>query len=451
MKDVKDTLDKLVPEPAQISDWEAVLRDTRPQRRSLVIQLAVATVLAALAALFFAAPWKGSERVGILDRALAAVGDDPVLHVVFRGGWGGTLVDLKTGGRTPVYGEREIWFDPSRDLVHQISRFGGVVESEEVYERNKGDRELTALWQDYRVALERKTARVIGEDVIDGVPVYWIIVRSQMLPDVADNKNHELAQQVAISRETFKPVAMKYTRDRQPSPDGIEHIIRFETIPVGDADFTGAPDKSLDGQAMMEGREPIDISRATEVLGRTPYWLGREFAGLPLGQVQEVYSATGRREETLVTGARGAEILRCLRARREVHFNCRLPNRGAVIRGDKVYLIGPVQFGPRQTGLMLFYGAIGDDPETSKKEDSSPLYSEPNVVLTEAKPGLRLLGASPFTYVPSAGSVLLVPGSAGYLVRDGVTISIRATSDDLVLEAAKALRTMPSAQSGAGR
>ena len=94
MKDVKETLDKLVPEPETMSNWDAVLRKARPRRRSPIVRLAVATTVAALAALFVVAPWKGSGRVGILDRALAAVGDGPVVHVVFRGDWGGTLVDL---------------------------------------------------------------------------------------------------------------------------------------------------------------------------------------------------------------------------------------------------------------------------------------------------------------------------------------------------------------------
>jgi hypothetical protein len=457
MKDVQETLDRLVPESVQISDWEAVLREARPRRRSLVLQLAAATVLAGVAALFVAAPWNGGERVGILDRALAAAGDGPVLHVVFRGGWGGTLVDLKTGERKPIYGEREVWFDPSRDLVHQISRFGGAVEGEELYERNKRDRELTALWRDYRPALEAGTARVIGEDVVGGVPVYWIIVRALMLPDVADHRNHELAQQVAVSRETFKPVAMRYTRDRHALANGTEHILRFETISLEDADFTSPPERSLNGVAMTGGREPIDIARASEVLGRRPYWLGPEYAGLPLGQAQKVFSATGRRVETLVTGPRAGEIRRCLESRLRLRrararqpgtpstrVNCP-PHMGSVeIRNGKVYeRRGPVHFGPEQTGLALFYGKIGDEPSTFKKEDSSPLYSEPNVVLTEkTKRGLRLLGSWAPAFDPPEGSVLLMPGSSGYLVRDGVHISIRATSDELALGAARALRPM---------
>ena len=62
MKDVQETLDRLVPEPERMSDWEAVLREAKARRRSLTLQLAAATGIIALAALFAVAPWKGSER-----------------------------------------------------------------------------------------------------------------------------------------------------------------------------------------------------------------------------------------------------------------------------------------------------------------------------------------------------------------------------------------------------
>jgi hypothetical protein len=57
MKDVQEALDRLAPEATRISDWEAVLREARRPKRSLALQLAVATGIAALAALFVAAPW----------------------------------------------------------------------------------------------------------------------------------------------------------------------------------------------------------------------------------------------------------------------------------------------------------------------------------------------------------------------------------------------------------
>jgi hypothetical protein len=395
MKDVQERLDSLVPEPARMSDWDAVLREGRPRRRARSLQLVVATGVVALAALFVVAPWKGSERVGVLDKALAAVGDGPVLHVVLRGDWGGTLVNLKTDERKPLYEEREVWFDSNHGLVRQISRFGGVVQYEDVYPRNTKDRELTALWQDYRGALKRGTARVVGEDVVDGMPVYWIIVRSQMLPDVADHKKHEFAQQVAISRETFKPIAMKYTRDRQEPPPGTsEHILRFETVPLDPADFEGNSDTPQSRGPMMFGRTPTAFESAAQILGRTPYWLGPEYAGLALAQTQKE------------------------------RFRIGLPP-GAV----------------EHTGVVFFYGTLGDDPSTFKK-DTIPLMNKPYVEIAQTTDRELLTRGAPLAYVPPAGSIVLMPGISGYFVRDGVYITIRSGNDKLILDAARALMPM---------
>ena len=50
MKDVQETLDRLVPTPARKPDWGSVLRDARPRRRSLAVQLTLATGVAAASA-----------------------------------------------------------------------------------------------------------------------------------------------------------------------------------------------------------------------------------------------------------------------------------------------------------------------------------------------------------------------------------------------------------------
>jgi hypothetical protein len=457
MTDVHEALDRLVPEPARSSAWEEVLRDAGPRRRSLSLQLALATGIMGLVALFVVAPWQGSERVGILDRALAAVGDGAVLHVVFRGEWGGTLVDLKTDERKPVYGESEVWFDPRRDLVHKVSRLGGIVEHELLYERNKGDRELTTLWQDYRQSLERGTARVVGEDVVDGVPVYWIIVRRLMLPDVADDKKHELAQQVAVSRETFKPIAMKYTRDRRAPPGGIAHILRFETVTIDEADFTKPEEPSLEGMAFRERREPIELEQAPDVLGRKPYWLGHRHARLPLAQVSRLEVAAGRRAERVLRGEEAVKAKRCLgllRARARAGGPVRRPQVCRSLRysierrGRDVITRGPVQWTTTNKGVILFYGALGDDP-TVYRTQSVPQFDKPYVSITQTiEPGL--IGTrTPMRYVPPEGSIVVTEKRFGYLVVDGMYISIQAPDEQALLAAARALTPL-SVGTGAG-
>jgi hypothetical protein len=365
------------------------------------------------------------------------------------------VVDLETGKRTPAYGEREVWYDPKRDLAHQISRLGGVVEQDSLYERNAKDEELTALWQEYRRALETGTARVVGKDVIDGVPVHWIVVRSQMLPDVADNRDHEWAQQVAVSQETYKPVAMRYTRDGT-APEGVtERILRYETVSLEQANFAQPREVGLEGTAFREGRVPINLDQAADVLGRTPFWLGEQHEGLPLVHVTRLEVATGVREKRVLRGEAAATARRCLegiragvggRARRPAA--CRALRHGFESCGNEICASGPVKWKTEHTGVVLFYGTLGDDP-TVFRTQSVPQLDKPYVSVTQTTdPGLFVHG-SPMKYVPPAGSILITAKRFGSLVVDGVHVSIQARDEASVVAAARALRPL-SAGSGAG-
>jgi hypothetical protein len=456
--DVKQALERLTPETQRLPYWDGVLQEARPSRlRWAAPRLAIVGAVLGLAVLFAVAPWRENQPTGILDRALAAVGDGEVLHVVFRGEWGGTVIDLETGQRTPAYGEREVWYDPERDLVHLVSRLGGVVEREELYERKPEDKELTTLWQDYRGALERGTARLVGDDVIDGVPVHWLIVRSMMLPDVADGKDHEFAQQVAISKETYKPVAMRYTRDRKAPEGATERILRYETMSVDEADFTEPKEPSLDGMAFREGREPMKLEQAAEVLGRAPYWLGRRHAGLPLAEVSRLEVATGVRAERVLRGEEGLKAKQCLellhaRARRGVPVRrpqvCRSIRYSIETRGRDVITRGPVQWKTTKTAVVLFYGTLGDDP-TVYRTQSVPQFDKPYVSITQTTdPGLMVRG-TPMKYVPPEGSIVITATRFGYLVLDGVHISIQAPDESSLLDAARVLKPL-SDESDAG-
>ena len=108
MKDerVAELLERLTPGYDDRSGrWESVFDDARPRSRPLRLGIGVAAA-ATLAVAVLTWPFQ-AEQGGVLERALAAVGEGPVLHVVLRGEWGGTLVDLRTGARTPVHGENE--------------------------------------------------------------------------------------------------------------------------------------------------------------------------------------------------------------------------------------------------------------------------------------------------------------------------------------------------------
>jgi hypothetical protein len=449
MRNVKAALDRMQPKPEARGDWDAVLSDARVRRRP-ALSRPLAAVTAAAAVLFALAlfqPWEG-ESPTFLERALAAVDDGPVLHVVLRGEWGGTLVDLETGDRRPVHGENEVWYDPDRRLVHTISRLGASVQHERVYDPGEAPADLLALGREYREALQSGSARVAEDGTVDGQRVTWITTRSKMLPDVADGKLHEWAQQVAVSHETFRPVATRDTRDGRPGPGTEQRVLELEMLPAGEGDFTAPPGNSADEIVYSEGREPIARDEAPRALGRTPLWLGREHSGLPFAQASRTITRTGRQEETLITGRVAQDALAC-RARVErtgmrTGSECesmRVHRQSLVIRGNKVYALGPVQWGEAHTGVALFYGTVGDDPSTFRA-DAVPLRNRLHVSLAE------MTSAPPVArggrYDPPEGSVFLGAGGRVGSVRvDGLYLSIEASSEELVLSAARALEPMP--------
>jgi hypothetical protein len=449
---IAELLDDLTPTyDDRRGDWERVVASARGGRgrRSrpwwLMRLGLVAAAITVAAGLVLAWPFQGSQG-GLFDRALAAAGEGSVLHVVLRGEWGGTLVDLKSGKRSAVRGENEIWYDTVRGRVHFVSRLGGVVLHEELYEPTQPPADLAALGREYKQALESGRARITGEATIDGEPVVWVTIHSEMLPDVADGKDHEWAQQVAVSRRTFKPVALRQTRDGQPGPETGQRVLQLDFLPEGAGDFTASKDGSREGTALTQGREPIALEQARAALGRRPLWLGREYRGLPLAQVYRETTNTGLRHEVRVTGPTAEAAIKCRDLRGGKAGDCirALGVHPIEIRPDGVFTSeGPIVWTEEQSSLVIFYGTMGDDPSTYAK-DVVPLFDRPNLTVTETTQPWRFnRGAG--SYVPPAGSVFVVAGGrSGVLQVDGVQVTIEASNEEAILAAASELKAMPN-------
>jgi hypothetical protein len=438
-------LDELTPSyDDRHGDWERVAVAAHETRLRISFSAPVrfgvlVAVIAAAAGLVLAWPFD-NQHTGVLDRALAAVGDEPVLHVVLRGEWGGTLVDLASGDRKSVYGDNEIWYDSDNGRTHMIERLGRVIQGEEVYRPNKPEAELAALGHEYRQALESGTARVSGEGRIDGEAVVWITIHRELLPDVADSKDHEWAQQVAVSKRTFKPVALRETRDGQPGPGTQQRVLGLQWLPRDDSDFTVSR-PSREGTAFKQGRERISLEQAPTVLGGTPVWLGRDYDGLPLARVYGETTSVGHQQRVRVTGPKAKAAIKCSEQRAgggECFRALGLMSR-VEVRPDGVFLIeGPIMWSEEQSSVVFFYGAVGDDPSTYL-EDSIPLFHKRYMTVTESTQ------ASPFrrgagSYVPPEGSVFIAAGGrTGFLQKEGIQIGIDAGSENAVIAASHAL------------
>jgi hypothetical protein len=384
--DVKETLDRLTPETARLPDWDRVLREARPSRaRWAAPRLAIVSAVVGLAALLAIAPWRGAERTGILDRALAAVSDGPVLHAFVREGWGADLVDLRTGKHTWQEGEREVWYDPARGL-HSVSRLGGAHVEEQLWRAGDVPRIEASTYgflaEGYREALAAGRAQLVGQGVVDGTPVYWIRVHQQASP--ADTGL--LVRDVAVSRESYKPVATRGTPGT--GPDSQLLIGDLEMLPPGEGDFTkGGSPSWADRPELHVRAEQIELAVAASVLGREPLWLGPEHAGLRLAKV-------GRRGKAIQT----------------VYSNDPVPQGWASLR-------------PKYEGRFVVVHQ-GIDPQS-----------------------IFLFGVTR-GYTPPEGKGLYFGGFA-LLRHDGMPVAIQASSEELTLSAARALRPL-SAENAAG-
>jgi hypothetical protein len=443
--ELREVIERAEPEPDVDGDWKAVLRDAGVRRRRALVPVGgLALAVLALVALMLFQPWS-RESPTLLERALAEVDDGPVLHVVLRGDWGGTNVDLETGERSPVHGESEIWYDAERQLIHSLSRLGETVIHDSVDEAAEAPPELVALGRDYRRALQSGSARIAGEDVIDGERVTWIVVRRELLPDT-DGLDHEWTQQVAVSNETFRPVATRDTRDGREPVGTRGRVLELETLAAGEGDFTGGS-AGTGGGAFNGGRRPIGLERAAGVLGRRPVWLGQEHAGLALAEVSETYLREGRQRRIEITGEEAEDIRACTGRPRgsdlRTNPDCasiRERRGGVEVRLGKVYALGPIEWKENEVGLELFYGTTGDDKTTYRKDDV-PLTDRPHVTITEWRklPAFVQGGA----YLPPEGSVFLAAGGSGTVRADGLAVVIQASSRELILSAAGALEPMP--------
>lgn len=412
MKDVQEILERIVPEPAREADWDAVLRDTRPSRaRWAAPRLAILGAAVALAALVSVAPWRGAERSGILDRALAAVGDGPVLHVVLRYDTGVTRVDLKTAKREPLYGDSEFWFDSERGLLHEIRRFGGIVQYEWVSRRKEPPPQLdvlTVVSREYRHALEAGTARVTGQDAIDGVPVYWITVPS--------GRGDGGAWQVAVSRATFEPVLIRWTFDGRLG--GSERVLRLERMGTDDADLdeadvTSSPTTDPSAKSVIAGGNiRIPLGEVAKTLGRTPLWLGREHAGLPFADYADRLYIRGPGGEVQTSGI-------------SLHYEKQL-NEFTELEGRRSISILESTDPDNFPWPVPVQGLLRDGWVVLKH----------NRAFEKSSPPVAMYGGS--------------------LVRDGVYISIEAVGygakavldEKLILDAARTLRPMPAPSDG---
>jgi hypothetical protein len=283
----EEVVELLKDEPELLALADAVAETQRRPRQTRRVAARVGGVLAVAAVVLLAVllwPGGGGRPHGVLGRALAALGDGPVLHLIVRQPVGAELIELRgTRVIVPQY-ELEAWIDRDFKHSHTILRLNGRTLGEVLLPADlKGsdatvgpiDPAYAALWTGYREALENGTAKVEREGELFGRPVYWL-----RFPPSEASKAGSL---VAIDRRTYSPLAFR--NETTPGRYSQIRVLLARMEPYDAANFR----RSANAPDLLNGGTISGGSSSGPVLpGRTlKPWLtaGPEVAGLTQSSV----------------------------------------------------------------------------------------------------------------------------------------------------------------------
>jgi hypothetical protein len=277
------------PDLLAIADAVAETQRARPRVQKRVLVLAAALAVAVVVAL--TAPW-GDRGPGIVENALAAIGNGPVLHAIVEYSGDDAVVDLDTGRSTPRVHRIEYWFDPERKLLHTRLSTDGVkitevVEGPEMAHSDLGswptngfspqlDPALTGFATGYREALENGSAREVGKTNIGVRPVTLL----------AFQRGSREVLTVAVDEETGRPLRFwsTYAGGRRSPEFGVVELNALGRSPSLFRRPDPAPPRPTAG-SQGEGRT-VPIDEAAARFGATPVWLGRSFRKRPLEAIE---------------------------------------------------------------------------------------------------------------------------------------------------------------------
>lgn len=248
-----------------------------PRRRAIALAgLGIAAVLVVVFAL-----GRGGAP-SIVDRALAAVGEGPVLHAITRMADpnADARVELATGREVaPATLEVEMWLDEGRGVLHVITRRDGRVVVDravrsadyagDLYEGMSDPFQLAGL---YRRMLDEGGARETGSGTLLGRPVVWLEARAP----AAGDPSKEVVWRAALDSETSRLLALRVLVGGKPEID--LDVLRLEALAEGSHVFPRPGAYDL-GTGTLESGLTATLAQAREALPVPAVWAGNEVAG----------------------------------------------------------------------------------------------------------------------------------------------------------------------------
>ena len=449
-----ETVETLKAHPELLAIADAIAATQRKRRRRLPITrfVAAAVVLALAVAVALVSPWQGRGS-GFVERALSAIGDGQVIHVVSVGEQTGqAVVDLQTVSERPVAAQTEVWFDSARGLERTLTSIDGRITDEELQTPQgawtQSGRVYTCAWiaahpaeatkarvscnasgdngttprkipeplpsldpalagfvSGYRDALANGTAQRDGSGTVDGRPVEWLRFEESDHPP-AGQAAQSIVERVAVDSQTLKPILVDRIIDGKPG--GETRINVIETLSSQSADFSRPTQTPPEPTATsVTAQRDVTAADAAAAFSGQLLWDGPRLDTLPLTSttLQQIVTSYGSGSALPNQHSQGVEL------------TYGEPVDATTAAADYVRL----QESPQPQMLYRFAGPARQPPP----------------------PGSMLISTSQ-VMATAPGSTQAVPTGAtlwyGLMQQDGIYLSIEATSHSLLLDAAQTLR-----------
>jgi hypothetical protein len=244
----------------------------RRRRMTPVLALVAAVLVAGAVSLVVVAPWSGSP--GLVQQALAALGNGRYIHAVLEPTAVVRQLDLASGKeRTlpPSY-RIEMTYDAKTGTNHAVVVIGG-----RAYGGAGGahrDPAISLFASGYRTALKEGKAHVVRATTIGGVAA--VVVRFEVSGGF---------EYVTIPIATSTPLRVTYV---QSDPRAVPRVRSFRVVAIGSSD---SPPKMPVAHASSRvdssatNPKPVTVATASTALGRSAVWPGAAVGGASLRSI----------------------------------------------------------------------------------------------------------------------------------------------------------------------
>lgn len=283
-------------EPELLAVVDAIAATLAPRRRRLPRRLLLVAAAAAAAALVVAfVPFQFGGR-SLDERALAAIGDGRVVHLIAtRVEADRTIVDLRSGSERPGMLAFESWFDSESGDLRTATRRDGELVADTLVAKGAGqegvDPVVAVFIRGYREALERGELEVVRRGRLDGDEVVWVRL---VLPGARRDE-------IALDADTDLPRAFRLVVGSEAAGP-LWRVQAIDSRPHSERDFLTTDLLTGPSGGGIESERVVSTAEANELLSGQGRWAGRDVDGLQLAQVsaQELSRrfADGRRQRS---------------------------------------------------------------------------------------------------------------------------------------------------------